>query len=67
LKRYREDMIKNKGKIKTLEEKLAQYERTLRMQMEAEEQFKRQRGSVISLPVLAGNIPVDRGISAAGD
>jgi predicted CoA-substrate-specific enzyme activase len=67
LKRYREDMIKNKGKIKTLEEKLAEYERILRLQMESEEDLKRERRSVISLPVLAGNIPMDRGIGVSGD
>jgi predicted CoA-substrate-specific enzyme activase len=70
LKRYREDMVKNKGKIKTMEEKLADYERMLRMQMEAEERFNASRGSGISLPILAGNIPslpVERSIGMGGD
>ncbi|HEY6333298.1 MAG TPA: acyl-CoA dehydratase activase-related protein, partial [Blastocatellia bacterium] len=71
LKRYREDMIKNKGKLKTLEEKLAEYEKLLRLQLDLEE--KAQMGSIakgIPLPVLTGNIPlvqVDRGVGAAGD
>jgi len=70
LKRYREDMVKNKGKIKTLEEKLADYERMLRIQMESEERFNASRGSGISLPVLAGNIPslpIERSMGMGGD
>jgi predicted CoA-substrate-specific enzyme activase len=68
LKRYREDMIKNKGKLKTLEEKLAEYERLLRFQMELEEKSQVRKG--IQLPVLAGNYPViqvETGVGAAGD
>jgi predicted CoA-substrate-specific enzyme activase len=68
LKRYREDMIKNKGKMKTLEEKLADYERLLRLQIELEEKPKVTKG--MQLPVLAGNVPmitIDRGIGASGD
>ena len=53
LKRYREDMIKNKGKIKSLEEKLAEYEKLLRLQLEAQEY---QGRSALSLPVLSSPI-----------
>jgi predicted CoA-substrate-specific enzyme activase len=67
LKRYREDMIKNKGKIKTLEERLAEYERRLRAQMEAEEKSQGRRGAIVSLPVLTGNVPISQGASASGD
>ena len=69
LKRYREDMIKNKGKLRTLEEKLAEYERMLRLQIELEEKAQPVTKG-IPLPVLAGNIPViqvERGMGAAGD
>ncbi|HXG93253.1 MAG TPA: BadF/BadG/BcrA/BcrD ATPase family protein [Blastocatellia bacterium] len=65
LKRYREDMIKNKGKIKTLEERLAEYERMLRLQLEAEEMAKEARG--IPLPVLSASVAVDQGMGASGD
>jgi predicted CoA-substrate-specific enzyme activase len=55
LKRYREDMIKNKNKVKTLEERLAEYERMLRLQMELEE---KEQASELgrSLPVLPVNV-----------
>lgn len=66
LKRYREDMVKNKGKIKTLEEKMAEYERMLRLQMELEVQAQGRRGSGISLPVLTQNVQIER-VSASGD
>ncbi len=66
LKRYREDMIKNKGKVRTLEEKLAEFERLLRLQAEAEEKASSRRGSIISLPVLSGNVPQYQ-IGASGD
>ncbi|HEY7911055.1 MAG TPA: BadF/BadG/BcrA/BcrD ATPase family protein [Blastocatellia bacterium] len=66
LKRYREDMIRNKGKRKTLEEKMAEYERMLRLQIEMEELFPQEpRG--IQLPVLNANLPMDRGMGASGD
>jgi predicted nucleotide-binding protein (sugar kinase/HSP70/actin superfamily) len=66
LKRYREDMIRNKGKLKTLEEKMAEYERMLRLQIEMEELFPQEpRG--IQLPVLNANLPMDRGMGASGD
>jgi predicted nucleotide-binding protein (sugar kinase/HSP70/actin superfamily) len=65
LKRYREDMVKNKGKLKTLEEKLAEYERLLRRQMEAEEQARPTPG--IPLPVLTVNVPSSYHSGAAGD
>ena len=67
LKRYREDMVKNKGKVKTLEEKMADYERLLRAQLEAEEILESRRGSGISLPILSGSVPVQTQIGAAGD
>jgi predicted nucleotide-binding protein (sugar kinase/HSP70/actin superfamily) len=57
LKRYREDMIRNKGKIKTLEERLADYERMLRLQLETEERDMVE-SRAIPLPVLTNNIPV---------
>ncbi len=50
LKRYREDMIRNKGKLKRLQERLAEYERWLRWQLETEEQLEHRPG--LSLPVL---------------
>src|SRR5258705_11555000 len=56
LKRYREDMVRNKGKVKTLEERMADYERLLRAQMEAEEISESRRGSGISLPILSVNL-----------
>jgi hypothetical protein len=65
LKRYREDMIKNKGKIKTIEERLAEYERMLRLQLEAEEMAKESRG--IPLPVLSANVVTGHGMGASGD
>jgi predicted nucleotide-binding protein (sugar kinase/HSP70/actin superfamily) len=67
LKRYREDMVKNKGKVKTIEEKLAEYERMLRRQMELEEKEQSGRGSVISLPVLSVNVQMDHHQGATGD
>ncbi|HET9533607.1 MAG TPA: CoA activase, partial [Blastocatellia bacterium] len=65
LRRYREDMIKNKGKVKTMEERLAEYERMLRLSLEAEEEYK--RGSRLSLPVLSVNVQPGRQAGAAGD
>jgi len=53
LKRYREDMIKNRNKVKTLEERLADYERMLRLQLELEEKAQ-SRGR--SLPVLSADV-----------
>ncbi|HKV38111.1 MAG TPA: BadF/BadG/BcrA/BcrD ATPase family protein [Blastocatellia bacterium] len=83
LKRYREDMIKNKGKVKTLEEKMADYERLLRLQVELEEkagsgnslgrQLPVLGSSGVSLPVLGGQVVsqlasrVERGVGASGD
>jgi hypothetical protein len=60
LKRYREDMIRNRNKVKTLEERLAEYERSLRLQFEME-------GPRVSLPVLPSNISAGNQISASGD
>ncbi|HEY3136741.1 MAG TPA: BadF/BadG/BcrA/BcrD ATPase family protein [Blastocatellia bacterium] len=65
LKRYREDMVKNKGRLRTLEEKLADYERMLRAQLEAEE--RAQSGFSISLPVLSNNVGFGQGMGASGD
>jgi predicted CoA-substrate-specific enzyme activase len=67
LKRYREDMVKNKGKVKTLEEKMAEYERMLRLQLEREQTAQAGRGSGISLPVLSVNVSVERHQIASGD
>jgi predicted nucleotide-binding protein (sugar kinase/HSP70/actin superfamily) len=67
LKRYREDMVRNKGKIKTIDEKLAEYERLLRSQLEAEETSLAAKGSRLSLPVLSANVQIQNHISAAGD
>lgn len=67
LKRYREDMIRNKGKRRTIEERLAEYERMLRLQMESEAKAREQRGSGISLPVLSVNLPQDYRVGASGD
>jgi hypothetical protein len=61
-------MVKNKGKVKTIEEKLAEYERMLRLQMEREEKEQAGRGSAISLPVLSVNVQhVNNQHGAAGD
>ncbi len=60
LKRYREDMIRNLNKVKTLEERLAEYERSLRLQFESEEPR-------LSLPVLPSNLSAGNQISASGD
>ena len=60
LKRYREDMLKNKNKVKTLEERMAEYERSLRLQLEMEEPR-------LSLPVLPSRISAGNQISASGD
>jgi predicted nucleotide-binding protein (sugar kinase/HSP70/actin superfamily) len=67
LKRYREDMVKNKGKIKTLEEKLAEYERLLRVRLEAEEKAQTTGGLAIPLPVLSGNVTIGHSMGASGD
>jgi predicted CoA-substrate-specific enzyme activase len=67
LKRYREDMIKNKGKIKTIDEKMAEYERLLRSQMEAEESAMAAKGSRLSLPVLSANVQIQNQVGASGD
>jgi predicted nucleotide-binding protein (sugar kinase/HSP70/actin superfamily) len=67
LKRYREDMIKNKGKVKTLEEKLAEYERLLRMQMEMEERAAQESRPRLTLPVLSNNVSFGDRPGAAGD
>jgi predicted nucleotide-binding protein (sugar kinase/HSP70/actin superfamily) len=64
LKRYREDMIRNRDKVKTLEEQLAEYERMLRLQLELEEQA-RSRGR--SLPVLPAHVPAGQYIGMAAD
>ncbi len=64
LKRYREDMIRNQDKVKTLEERLAEYERMLRLQIESEEQSQ-SRGR--SLPVLPSNPSAGQYIGVAGD
>lgn len=67
LKRYREDMVKNKGKVKTLEEKMAEYERMLRLQFELEQKAQAERGSGVSLPILSVNISAEHHQIAGGD
>lgn len=64
LKRYREDMIRNRNKVKTLEDHLAQYERMLRLQIELEEGAQ-SRGR--SLPVLPAAVSAGRHIGMAAD
>jgi len=50
LKRYREDMIRNRDKVKTLDERMAEYERMLRLQLELEEKAQVQGRSLPVLP-----------------
>jgi hypothetical protein len=63
LKRYREDMIDNKGKEKSIDEKLAEFERKLRAQllgrMVSPEVFSRghQETIHVSLGALAASAP----------
>ncbi|HKE03492.1 MAG TPA: acyl-CoA dehydratase activase-related protein, partial [Blastocatellia bacterium] len=64
LKRYREDLIRNRNKVKTLEERLAEYERTLRLQLELEEKAQ-DRGR--SLPVLPARTAAGQHIGMAAD
>ncbi len=59
LTRYREDMIRNKGKLLTLEERMAAFEKTLRLRMEAEEAAGWNDGARRSLPILSSE-PVER-------
>jgi predicted nucleotide-binding protein (sugar kinase/HSP70/actin superfamily) len=61
LKRYREDMIKNKNKVKTLEERLAEYERMLRLQYELQEKTP-ELGT--SLPVLPASVSAGHHVGA---
>ncbi len=67
LKRYREDMIKNRNKVKTLEERLADYERMLRLQLESEERAQAESGRGMSLPVLQGNPSAGHHVGMAAD
>jgi predicted CoA-substrate-specific enzyme activase len=64
LKRYREDMIKNRDKAQTLEERLAEYERTLRLELELGEKARDRRRS---LPVLPANARAEQYIGMAAD
>jgi hypothetical protein len=43
-------MIRNRDKVKTLEERMAEYERMLRLQMELEEKAQDQGRSLPVLP-----------------
>ncbi|HLG15082.1 MAG TPA: BadF/BadG/BcrA/BcrD ATPase family protein [Blastocatellia bacterium] len=67
LKRYREDMVRNKGKVKTLEEKLAEYERMLRLQLEMEERAAPPVSSGIPLPILSVDISPGQHAASGGD
>jgi hypothetical protein len=64
LKRYREDMIRNRDKVKTLEDRMAEYERLLRLQLELEE--KAQDGAR-SLPVLPTQPSAGQYVGMAAD
>jgi hypothetical protein len=57
-------MIRNRDKVKTLEERLAEYERMLRLQLELEEQAQ-DRGR--SLPVLPANPPAGQYVGMSAD
>src|SRR5262245_39400429 len=50
LTRYREDIIRNCDKVKTLDERMAEYERMLRLQLELEEKAQVQGRSLPVLP-----------------
>jgi activator of 2-hydroxyglutaryl-CoA dehydratase/predicted nucleotide-binding protein (sugar kinase/HSP70/actin superfamily) len=65
LRRYREDMIRNRDKVKTLEERLAEFERNLRRELELEEQA--QSGISLPLPVLTNHIHAGQSVGVAGD
>jgi predicted nucleotide-binding protein (sugar kinase/HSP70/actin superfamily) len=67
LKRYREDMIRNRDKVKTLEERLAEYERMLRLQLELEARAQDPGDHGRSLPVLPGNHPAGQYAGMAAD
>jgi len=67
LKRYREDMVKNKGKVKTLEERMAEYEKMVRLQLELEGQAREAEKPRLSLPVLSNNVSFRDQPGAAGD
>ncbi len=64
LKRYREDMVRNHGKRKTLEERLAEYEKMLRLQIDAQ---KLAEPKGLSLPVLPVQVSSGHQIGASGD
>ncbi|HEY8462168.1 MAG TPA: BadF/BadG/BcrA/BcrD ATPase family protein [Blastocatellia bacterium] len=67
LTRYREDMIRNRNKVRTLEERLAEYERMLRLQLELEEGPQAPVDPGRSLPVLPANVPAGQYAGMAGD
>jgi predicted CoA-substrate-specific enzyme activase len=64
LTRYREDMIRNRDKVKTLEGRLAEYERMLRLQLELEEGAQ-DHGS--SLPAPSANSPAGQYVGMSAD
>jgi predicted CoA-substrate-specific enzyme activase len=67
LKRYREDMVRHKNKVKTLEERLAEYERMLRRQLELEERAQTESVAGIQLPVLPAGVTTGQSIGLSGD
>ncbi|HKX31218.1 MAG TPA: acyl-CoA dehydratase activase-related protein, partial [Blastocatellia bacterium] len=67
LKRYREDMIKNRNKVQTLEERLAEYERKLRLQYELDSQPPAESSRGTALPVLPLGLSDRPQIGASGD
>jgi hypothetical protein len=60
-------MIRNRDKVKTLEERLAEYERMLRLQIELEERAQGSGGHGRSLPVLPANSSAGQYVGMAGD
>ena len=47
LKRYREDMVANKNKVKSIDEQMAEFEARLRRQLDARETARRRQGARI--------------------
>lgn len=66
LKRYREDMVANKKKHLTIEQRLEEYERQLRAQLAAQAQPPREETNGQLVPILEGFIPESR-LSDRGD
>ena len=76
LSRYREDMVRNKGKEKSIDDKLADYERRLRAQLRLAEQEQRihqsfEQGAMpdihVSVAALAASAPRETPQHVGGD